>query len=68
MRRRRAQDSRPHWNDPNLPCIRNYKMANGKVMTEVDADYERRYREHLIRFADNPSWRNDPTYNLKRRK
>lgn len=42
-------------------------MANGKVMTEVGADYERRYREHLIQFADNPNWRNDPTYNLRKK-
>lgn len=69
-RRRRAQgwtDSRPRWNDPDLKCVRNYKMADGRRMTEVDPDYERRYREFMMTSPDQPNWRQDPTYNLRKR-
>lgn len=61
-------DTRPSWKDPNLPVIRDYKMGNGKRIIEVDPDYERRYREHQMSFSDNPSYKHDPTYNLKRSK
>lgn len=67
MRRRRALDNRPHWSDPNLPCIRDYQMANGAKLTEVSPDYERRYREHLMSLPDQPNWKRDPTYNLRRK-
>lgn len=68
LRRRRAPDTRPHWSDPNLPCIRDYKMANGAKLTEVSPDYERRYREHLMEVSENPGWKRDPTYNLRKPK
>lgn len=68
MKRRRklTPDDRPRWNDPTLPCIRDYRMANGERKTEVDPDYEHRYREMLVSASDNPNWRNDPTYNLRK--
>jgi hypothetical protein len=67
MKRRPRHDSRPDWRDPNLPCIRDYRMGDGTHKTEVDPDYERRYREHLMQTSSHPSYRDDPTYNLKRK-
>lgn len=64
-------DTRPDWRDPKMPVLREYRMMNGSKRSVVDPDYERRYREHLLLSTsniDNPPWRNDPTYNLKRRR
>lgn len=60
-------DTRPHWSDPDLPCIRDYRMIDGSRKTEVDPDYERRYREHLMQISQHPSWKQDPTYHMKRK-
>lgn len=67
MSRRPLLDTRPDWRDPDLPCIRNYRMPNGTLRTEVDPDYESRYRAHMIEAAEQPDWRRDPTYNLRRK-
>ena len=66
--KRPRPDLRPSWRDPALLVVRNYRMADGSCKIEVDPDYERRYREHCINNAVQPEWREDPTYNLKRRK
>ena len=65
--RRPKPDRRPSWRDPIIPIIRNYRMADGSRKTEVDEDYERRYREYLMQTSAHPNWRNDPTYNLRRK-
>lgn len=44
MRAHKEQDQRLDWRDPDMPVIREYKMANGEVVNLVDPDYERRYR------------------------
>lgn len=67
-RRRLSPDTRPSWRDPNLPCIRDYRMPNGTRLTLVDPDYERRYREHLMETTTHPNHTDDPTYNLRRKK
>lgn len=56
------------WRDPAMPVIRSYKMADGTTRTEVDPDYERRYREHLMEAAVQPKFRDDPTYEMRRKK
>ena len=56
------------WRSPSMPVIRSYRMPNGQLVTEVDPDYESRYRAHLLSTAAQPSWREDPTYNLMRKK
>lgn len=66
--KRPRPDLRPSWRDPNLPCIRAYKMGNGERRTEVDPDYERRYREMLMETSTHPGWKNDPTYDLKKQR
>lgn len=68
MPKRQRIIPRPSWNDPALPCIRAYKMWDGSKRTEADPDYERRYRQHQIETADHPGWRDDPTYELRRKK
>jgi len=65
--KRPKPDTRPKANDPNLPCIRDYRMADGSRKIEVDPDYEHRYREHMMQFAEHPSWQNDPTYNMRKK-
>lgn len=67
MKRRQVQDTRPHWSDPDLPCIRDYRMSNGIRKTEVDPDYERRYREFLLGASAHLGFRDDPTYDLRRK-
>lgn len=56
------------WRDPSMPVIRSYKMADGTIRTEVPPDYERRYREHMMSAAKQPGFRDDPTYNMRRKK
>lgn len=56
------------WRNPSMPVIRTYKMADGTTRTEVDPDYERRYREHMMNSAEQPKFRDDPTYEMRRTK
>jgi len=51
-----------------MPVIRKYTFANGTTKTEIDPDYERRYREHMMEAAPHPDYRRDPTYNMRRKK
>lgn len=67
MRRPRL-DHRPRWNAPSLPVIRDYTMPNNERATEIDPEYERRYREYLMQTSAHPSYKFDPTYNLRRRR
>ena len=64
--KRQRPDLRPKWHTPNLPCIRDYRFGNGERRTEIDPDYERRYWEMLMETSTHPSWKNDPTYNMKK--
>ncbi len=66
--RRPRPDTRPSWRDPNMPVLRDYHMADGTKCTVVDPDYEHRYREYLMQVSENPPYKNDPTYNLKRKR
>lgn len=59
-------DLRLSWRDPEMPVLRDYRMADGSIRTVIDPDYERRYREHLVKTTPHPNWRADPTYNMKR--
>lgn len=63
-----APDTRPDWRDPNMPVLRDYRMGDGSRKTIVDPDYERRYREMLVRSTPHPDYRDDPTYNLQKAK
>jgi hypothetical protein len=68
-RRRLPPDTRPNWRDPQMPVTRDYHFGDGSRKTAVDPDYERRYREMLMQTNPEstfPSWRNDPTYNMRK--
>lgn len=56
------------WRNPAMPVIRDYRMSNGERKTEVEPDYEQRYREHLVYTSTHPNYRTDPTYDLKRKR
>lgn len=56
------------WRDPSMPVVRSYKMRDGTLRTEVDPDYESRYREHMMTAAEQPGYKNDPTYNLRKKR
>lgn len=66
--KRKPLDTRLNWRDPNMPVLRDYKMANGTKKEVVDPDYEHRYRDHLMQSRDEPTWYSDPTYNLRKNK
>lgn len=69
MRKRKLPpDTRPDWRDPNMPLTRNYLMGDGSRKTNVDPEYERRFREMLVATSTEPSWRQDPTYNMRRKR
>jgi hypothetical protein len=55
------------WRDEAMPVYRNYTMRDGRKVEYADPDYEHRYREHLVEAAEQPNWRDDPTYNMRRR-
>jgi len=55
------------WRDPEMPVWRNYTMANGTVVADVNPDYERRYREFKLNTSEAPSFKQDQTYNLRRK-
>lgn len=46
--KRPRPDNRLNWRDPSMPVLRDYKMADGRVVKEVDPEYERRYREFVM--------------------
>lgn len=56
---------KPDHRDPAMPVIGDYRMADGTRKIEIDPDYERRYREHMMVTASYPNWRDDPTYEMK---
>jgi len=66
-RKRLSPDTRPNWRDEKMLVIRRYTFGDGSVRTDIDPDYERRYREHLISTDTRPDYHRDPTYNLRRK-
>ena len=51
-----------------MPVSRNYLFQDGTIMTSADPEWERRFREHLMKTLTDPEWRNDPTYNMRRKR
>lgn len=60
-------DHRLSWRNPAMPVIRAYKFGDGSAKTEIDPDYERRYREMLMQTTAQPAWKHDPTYHMSRK-
>lgn len=66
--KRLPPDHRLSWHDPAMPVLRDYKMGNGEVRNVIDPEYERRYREMLVQTSVEPSWKNDPTYDMRKKR
>jgi hypothetical protein len=67
--KRRLPDHRLSWRDPNMPVLRDYIMGDGSTKNVVDQDYERRYRDMLLSTDSiHPSYKQDPTYDLKKQR
>jgi hypothetical protein len=64
----RRPDHRLSWRDPNMPVLRDYVMGDGSVKYIVDPDYEHRYRAMLMETSAHPSYKLDPTYDLKKQR
>ena len=62
MKRRRPlpPDTRPSWRDPNCPVI-------GKSGRLINYHKMKQHAQVMMIAADLPNWRNDPTYNLRRK-
>jgi hypothetical protein len=66
VKRKLPPDKRLNWRDINMPVLR---LNNSRKMIEVTPDYIKYYYEQKLAnpFYNAPSWRNDPTYNLKKK-
>lgn len=60
-RKRLPPDTRPKWNDPNLP------FTNAKGVA-IPADKATKLFEQKLSLAADPPYTQDPTYNLKRKR
>lgn len=68
MSKRPRSDHRLSWRDPLMPVLRSYRMADGTLRTLIDPEYERGYREFLMETTSHPSYKTDPTYDLKKQR
>lgn len=61
---------KPDWRDPSMSVQRDYKLRDGTKVESVTPEYEQGFRTYLLETnpGNLPSWRDDPTYNLKRKK
>lgn len=50
-----------------MPVQRDYDFPDGSKVTEVDPEYERKFREFILEKNPAPKWNEDPTYNLRRK-
>lgn len=62
------QTPNPDWRDPSMPVIRDYRFASGKHMTVVEPDFEQGFRGYMMSNSVQPNWRDDPTYNLRKKR
>ena len=60
-----SPDPRPNWRDPNMPCLVSTKSLG---MTEWAPERVQRVSAAKLNICNEPSWRNDPTYNLRKPK
>ena len=58
-RRRATPDLRLNWRDPAMPVI-------GKSGREINHTKMTIKAQMAMQSADEPKWKDDPTYNLKR--
>ncbi len=60
MRRKPLPDTRLDWRDPNMPVI-------GKSGRPIDHKKMELKAQRAMVSADEPTWRNDPTYNMRKK-
>lgn len=63
-RRQREPDKRLDWRDPLMPVLR--AMDTG--MEALSPEDESAYSQMVMRESLEPGWRNDPTYDLAKRR
>lgn len=65
-RRRLPPDTRPSWRDPEMPVL--VQMADTNQLEPFSAQEVTEWMK--VKFAENdePYWRNDPTYDLKKQR
>jgi hypothetical protein len=76
-RRRRFADAepRPRWDDPDMPVFRggayhpaSAVQAHHAALMSVTGPYLYRHPNGgVMQMIPSPTWRNDPTYNMKKR-
>ena len=68
--RSRVPDPRPDWRDPNMPALFSCTdpMTGKQFLKEFSADRARYAFARKLARGDHllPSWRDDPTYNLRK--
>lgn len=57
--KRPPPDTRLDWRDPNMPVL-------GKSGREIDHRKMELKAQIAMASADEPNWRNDPTYDMKK--
>ena len=68
MPRRRPRYHSPDgldWRDPDMPVVR--KIRSGEVRL-MEPERVAKVADYMINGSNAPSFHNDPTYNLRRRK
>lgn len=70
MRPVQKNDPKPDWRDPDMPVMWPlYDSWTGKaVMMEIQPWEAQALMQDAFRTNDGPNWRNDPTYNLAKRR
>ena len=57
------------WRDPEMPVIRHATDNYSRQVQVVLSSWEnQQVADQCMAEGESPSWRNDPTYNMRRRK
>jgi len=72
-RRKSIPDKRLNWRDKNMPVLMRASFDGGKTfqLTEIEPEAVTKYYENKMLNGSLdllPSWRNDPTYDLRRKR
>jgi hypothetical protein len=56
------------WRDPDMPVIRHATNFERQVQVVLSSWENQQVANQCMAEGESPSWRNDPTYNMRRRK
>lgn len=60
---------KPDWRDPNMPVHYETEMYGERLLVQATPEQRSEMSESTLRFfLTDYDWRDDPTYNLRRRK